>query len=947
MANKVIAKAGVANALYSKAEDHIIAVSEDVFDEGLQKYQSEINATATSAIFDVSSFNSGATYSGLTSALAAVPDTYKAPGMSIKFINSETTEYGVYTYKATTTGSTVFNDEDNWTPAIFVDNDGQEAVVPEFDAESESLHITSGQTLSQEQKNNALKALGIVNSNGVLDVSAQNNGTSYSGLTAAIAAIPETMRKGGMEIKFMNSTTGEYSFYTYLVSSTSVADFTNTDNWSAAVSAEDASADAVVPGFNAQSDTLHITSGQTLTSTQKANALKALGLGNGTVDTVPTSGSTNLVESGGVFKYIADNTGAFDITAYNNGATYSGLTQALNAVPSQFRKGGMSVRYVPTSDNKYVSYRLMATSFSTTESDWQKQGAEVIVSQNTSAGTDGNGNISINGTEVGNFAGAEKLIKLVAIVSSQSSLNVGDIYYNSAQKKIRQKTGDSAYREIPLYNGAIYTYNNLLYTWNGTDLVPYVKFDTGRLNINSVPTAIIEDTFLIVNAIAFHPSAYTDKETARGAIASDLRKNGLTITYLLEDGWHTEQFIGSSITGTSWTTDKNWLDLTKELKEILPSFAIQKTIDVEQGSLNDSIAFDATNRIRSAGFIEASGTLNLSSKVGYGYRVYEYSGNSYSNFIKKTLKDTGGDLSLSLNASTTHIKYVFLKSDDSNVTPADFKYWEFYINGIEQSDYNWTSVSKEYVDGKFDVKDKFLNGKKVVFIGDSITYGGQGSGVQQVTSDKVYHKIFANLSGCENVNKGVTGTCIADNTYTHGTEFVKRATSANLAGTDYVVIFGGTNDFTYDDKAIGDLFNEETITPDGYIGSKRKVATTDLETFSGALHNLINTIRTNAPLIKIAFITPLNRRNYGEGRPSSSETNRWGNWLDDFRDAIIKICAFYSIPVFDLGHCSQLDATNSAINTAYFVDGLHPNASGHKIIGTLLYDWFKANMMYE
>ena len=117
------------------------------------------------------------------------------------------------------------------------------------------------------------------------------------------------------------------------------------------------------------SNTLSVASAQTLTTAQKQVARGNLGFG--TIDSVPTSGSTNLVESGGVFKYIADNTGAFDITAYNNGATYSGLTQALNAVPTQFRKGGMSVRYVPTSDNKYVRYTSMASTFTVSESDWR------------------------------------------------------------------------------------------------------------------------------------------------------------------------------------------------------------------------------------------------------------------------------------------------------------------------------------------------------------------------------------------------------------------------------------------------------------------------------------------------------------------------------------------------------------------------------------------------
>lgn len=40
---KNITKANIGNALHSVAEDHVTAVAEDIFDERIQKYQSEIN----------------------------------------------------------------------------------------------------------------------------------------------------------------------------------------------------------------------------------------------------------------------------------------------------------------------------------------------------------------------------------------------------------------------------------------------------------------------------------------------------------------------------------------------------------------------------------------------------------------------------------------------------------------------------------------------------------------------------------------------------------------------------------------------------------------------------------------------------------------------------------------------------------------------------------------
>ena len=65
----------------------------------------------------------------------------------------------------------------------------------------------------------------------------------------------------------------------------------------------------------------------------------------------------------------------FDISVYNNNATYADLAAALGTdganVPQTLRRGGMSVKFVCSSDNKYVQYRLMSNVFSTMVTDWQ------------------------------------------------------------------------------------------------------------------------------------------------------------------------------------------------------------------------------------------------------------------------------------------------------------------------------------------------------------------------------------------------------------------------------------------------------------------------------------------------------------------------------------------------------------------------------------------------
>ena len=93
------------------------------------------------------------------------------------------------------------------------------------------------------------------------------------------------------------------------------------------------------------------------------------------LDDAPTQGSNNLVKSGGVLDSIIKDGSAFDLSAYNNGTTYADLSAALtalNVLPAAYKKGGMSIKYVQTSDNKYVQYMLAKNEWSASEADWEK-----------------------------------------------------------------------------------------------------------------------------------------------------------------------------------------------------------------------------------------------------------------------------------------------------------------------------------------------------------------------------------------------------------------------------------------------------------------------------------------------------------------------------------------------------------------------------------------------
>lgn len=73
----------------------------------------------------------------------------------------------------------------------------------------------------------------------------------------------------------------------------------------------------------------------------------------------------------------------YDISANHAGATYADLSAALGVdganIPQSLRKGGMSVKFVLTSDNNYAQFRCKTQSFSTNPEDWYFESKDTLV----------------------------------------------------------------------------------------------------------------------------------------------------------------------------------------------------------------------------------------------------------------------------------------------------------------------------------------------------------------------------------------------------------------------------------------------------------------------------------------------------------------------------------------------------------------------------------------
>jgi hypothetical protein len=156
--------------------------------------------------------------------------------------------------------------------------------------------------------------------------------------------------------------------------------------------------------------------------------------------------------------------GVFDISAYRaTGGTlakYATLAAALddgNNIPQSLRKGGMSVKFVQSSDNKYVQYILVTNEWSTNIEDWQK----VILSEDldemwystqdtSSINITQNYGIIMSGQQIGmttyntglsctgfiDISNADGGTVKVSVLTIPTDTNVGIVFYNEEQSPI-------------------------------------------------------------------------------------------------------------------------------------------------------------------------------------------------------------------------------------------------------------------------------------------------------------------------------------------------------------------------------------------------------------------------------------------------------------------------------------------------------------------------------
>lgn len=191
------------------------------------------------------------------------------------------------------------------------------------------------------------------------------------------------------------------------------------------------------------------------------------------------------------------------------------------------------------------------------------------------------------------------------------------------------------------------------------------------------------------------------------------------------------------------------------------------------------------------------------------------------------------------------------------------------------------------------------------FLGDSQTEANHHK-------SKIYHEWVKDILGLSTVNNyGISGSTIAKISSTDGKSMcVRYANMSNDA--DLICVMGGINDR---------WFNIEL----GQFGDTNPL------TFYGAMETLCDGLLTKYPGKTIIFITPTEENN-----TNYTNQNTTGYTATDFANAMKKVCAKYSIPVFDANTCSGIYPLNSAQAEIYTTDKLHLNDEGHKVLGKKL-----------
>lgn len=304
---------------------------------------------------------------------------------------------------------------------------------------------------------------------------------------------------------------------------------------------------------------------------------------NNAIENEPTPGSNNLVKSGGVAAAIV-----FDISAYHATgstlATYADLAAALGYdganVPASVRKGGMSVKFVQSSDNKYVQYMLMSDSFNTTVSNWQGVDDEPTDESENFSKSKGTYRRISNLAIKADLKGYIDNNGIFQSVPSEGWRSSDYIRVIEGMKIDYNAIGGSGANLVSFYNSNKQYVSGIAFSdsnrANGTETVPssisYIRVCTDSYNNQMQHTFYIKDYYCILfdniiksqepfdisvaNAVNGTPTKYANIAAALMAVPSSYQNGGMSVKYIDSNS---NKYLQYRLMSDTWTTTlANW-----------------------------------------------------------------------------------------------------------------------------------------------------------------------------------------------------------------------------------------------------------------------------------------------------------------------------------------------------------------------------------------------------
>lgn len=221
------------------------------------------------------------------------------------------------------------------------------------------------------------------------------------------------------------------------------------------------------------------------------------------------------------------------------------------------------------------------------------------------------------------------------------------------------------------------------------------------------------------------------------------------------------------------------------------------------------------------------------------------------------------------------------------------------------------------------------NGKKVAFLGDSIT------DANQLNFQNVYWNFLKDILGIEPLVYGINGHQMSQ--IVGQAEKLEEEHGQDL---DAIIVFVGTNDFNAS-VPVGEWYTEHgdwtVIGGPTNVVRMRRIRSFDPETFCGRTNTALAHLKHHFPTKQIILLTPIHRAyaTFGEGniQPSESFANAVGQYIDDYVQAIKEAGNLWAMPVIDLNAICGLYPLEHG-QDCYFrnpeTDLLHPNTEGHR-----------------